>query len=129
MRFSRSHVRELLKSVVPRNSQLCGISFPDPAHTKSRFLEAAGEDIYVVKDSHAAVVTRSGVIRKGARNGSDLKEQFGTMRDTYAPPTHQRDSLGRIKHYTHKLEFSRVLTKLLVPPTNQNPPKVAMGHK
>jgi capsular polysaccharide biosynthesis protein len=54
-----------MKSAVPRNSPLLGVSFPDPAHTRSRYLEAVGEDIYVVKDSQAAVITRSGVVRVG----------------------------------------------------------------
>ena len=62
---SFTRARHLLQSAVPRNSGLFGVSFPDNAHTRSRFLEAVGEDIYLVKDSSAAVITRSGVIRVG----------------------------------------------------------------
>lgn len=62
---SFTRVRHLLQSAVPRNSGFFGVSFPDNVHTRSRFLEAVGEDIYLVKNSNAAVVTRSGVIRVG----------------------------------------------------------------
>jgi hypothetical protein len=63
--FSFTRVRHLVQSAVPRNTQLFGVSLPDNANTRSRYLKAVGEDIYLVKDSHAAVITRSGVIRVG----------------------------------------------------------------
>ena len=63
--MSFSLARHMLKASLPRSSRVFGWGFPDPGRTRSDFLRAVGESIYVVKDQKAAVITRSGVIRVG----------------------------------------------------------------
>jgi hypothetical protein len=70
-RILLARARHLLKTALPRNRSVLGVSFPDPAHTKSAYLELVGEEIYRVKHSESAVVTRSGVVRVG-RNYLDV---------------------------------------------------------
>jgi capsular polysaccharide biosynthesis protein len=79
-----AQARHLVKIAIPRNSRLLGVSFPDRAFTESHYLESVGDEIFLVKSSEKAAITRTGVIRSRLNFLDTDYGAFAAMSDLFS---------------------------------------------